>query len=140
MFKIVQTPVEEYFEKIAIDPSAGAVVIFDGTVRNHNEGHAVTSLEYQCYEKMALKEGEKILKEAMSKFSIISAICIHREGHLQIGDKAVRVWVQSAHRKDAFKACQFIIDQVKLSVPIWKREHYRDKTPKWVACHHCVSA
>ena len=116
---------------------AGAIVFFDGRVRNHNEGQQVSSLEYQCYQSMANKEGEKIVKEALDMFSIHHARCVHREGHLDIGDVAVWVGVSSSHRKEAFEACQYIIDEVKARIPIWKKEHYIGQPAKWVACHQC---
>ncbi len=138
MFEIKQDSINDIAsEKERVNSRAGAVVTFEGRVRNHNEGFKVKSLEYQCYESMALKEGQAILAEALDKFDVMDAYCVHREGHLKIGDMAVWVYVSSAHRREAFEACQFIIDEVKLRVPIWKREHYVDKKPEWVACHRC---
>ena len=116
---------------------AGGFVSFEGWVRNHNEGKEVNSLEYEVYESMAVKEGSKIIEEALSKFEIYDAICIHREGHLQLGDIAVYVGVSSAHRGPAFEACQYIINKVKVRVPIWKKEHYTDGDSGWVACERC---
>lgn len=118
-------------------PENGAAVIFEGMVRNHNEGKGVTSLEYQAYASMAEKVGSKIVDDAKKKFNITNAVCIHSTGHLQVGDIAVWVIATSHHRKDSFLACEYIIDQVKRLVPIWKREHYLDGAPEWVACHHC---
>lgn len=139
MFQIQSTNINDLpIKDSSHPPQAGAAVTFEGRVRNHNEGHNVTSLEYQCYESMAIKEGNKILKETFEKFNIINAICVHREGHLQISDIAVWIKVYSKHRKEAFEACQYIIDKVKLRVPIWKKEHYIDKDPEWVACHRCM--
>ena len=92
-------------------PDCGALVTFEGWVRNHNEGKAVTSLEYEIYHSMALKEGQKIIDEALEKFAIYDAVCIHREGHLALADIAVYVAVASAHRGAAFDACQYIIDK-----------------------------
>ena len=123
-----------------INPRAGARVVFEGIVRNHNEGLNVKSLEYSAYESMAIKEGQKIVDEALDKFDVISGRCVHRIGHLQITDMAVWVEVYSEHRREAFEACQYIIDEVKLRVPVWKREHYVDKKPEWVACHRCQEA
>lgn len=134
LFSITSKKIEEYVE---VSPRAGARVTFDGIVRNHNDGFDVTSLEYQAYEEMAVKEGQKIIDEALEKFDIISCHCVHRLGHLQVGDAAVWVEAYSEHRREAFEACQYIIDEVKLRVPIWKREHYVSKAPEWVACHRC---
>ena len=120
------------------NPQAGAAVYFEGIVRNHNEGHNVESLEYQSYESMAIKEGLKIIDEAKEKFDIYDVYCIHRTGHLQIGDNAVYVVANSAHRAESFRACEYVINEVKLRVPIWKKEHYTDRKPEWVACHRCA--
>lgn len=138
MFKIVDTPIrhDDLISKVE-DNKAGAIVFFDGRVRNHNEGHEVSSLEYQSYEAMAEKEGLKIIKEAQHIFEFHHAYCVHRVGHLQVGDVAVWVAVSSSHREVAFEACKFIIDEVKARVPIWKKEHYVNKTPEWIACHQC---
>lgn len=138
MFEITEKPVlhSELANKLD-DPRAGGLVFFDGRVRNHNEGHQVKSLEYQCYASMASKEGQKIVEEALSRYEIHDAYCVHREGHLAIGDTAVWVGVSSSHRQEAFDACQYIIDEVKARVPIWKKEHYVDRPAEWVACHRC---
>lgn len=120
---------------------SGGVVIFEGKVRDHNQGLKVSSLEYQVYEELALKEGAKIINEAYKKFNIHNIKAVHTYGHLQLGDTAVWIGVEAAHRDDAFKACRFIIDQIKLRLPIWKKEHYVDDQSKWVFCkdhHHHV--
>ncbi|MCB9061427.1 MAG: molybdenum cofactor biosynthesis protein MoaE [Halobacteriovoraceae bacterium] len=119
------------------NPEAGAVVTFEGKVRNHNDGKRVSSLEYQCYKPMAIKEGNNILNDAAKIFDVLDVYCIHAEGHLQIGDIAVWIIVTSKHRKAAYEANQYIIDKVKSCVPIWKREHYVNEDPIWVACHQC---
>ena len=116
---------------------AGGFVSFEGWVRNHNEGKTVKSLEYEVYETMAIKEGDRIVKQALSKFEVYNAICIHRSGHLELGEIAVYVAVSAAHRGPAFDACQYIINQVKICVPIWKKEHYTDGDSGWVACEQC---
>ncbi len=136
MFEISNTSIEEYKNKSLVTPECGGVVIFEGRVRNHNQGQTVESLEYEAYNELALKEGEKILNQAKEKFDILNAFCVHRVGHLQIGDLAVRIVVTSGHRREAFRACEFIIDAVKETVPIWKKEHYADQSieSKWVLC------
>ncbi len=136
MFEISNASIEEYRNKSFITPECGAVVTFEGRVRNHNEGQSVDSLEYEVYDTLALKEGEKILKEAKKKFDVLDVFCVHRVGHLQIGDLAVWIIATSKHRREAFKACEFIIDAVKDTVPIWKKEYYSDKSleSKWVFC------
>ena len=111
---------------------AGAVLIFEGVVRNHNEGRNVHSLRYEAYEAMAMSEGETILKQALAQFKIEHALCVHRVGDLAIGDIAVWVGVSAEHRDAAYEANRFIIDTIKQSVPIWKHERYRDKEAHWV--------
>ncbi|MEZ4488281.1 MAG: molybdenum cofactor biosynthesis protein MoaE [Cyanobacteriota/Melainabacteria group bacterium] len=135
---------------IAIDPSAltralkndaaGAVVTFEGRVRDHNDGKAVDHLVYESYEKLAVKEAEAILKEARERYPVLEAHCVHRVGKLEIGEVAVWVAVASAHRKEAFDACEFIIDSIKHRLPIWKKETYSDGSYEWVNCRHEAEA
>jgi molybdopterin synthase catalytic subunit len=113
---------------------AGACVCFEGWVRDHNDGAAVTALEYEAHRSIAETEGQKILDEARERFAILSARCEHRVGKLEIGDCAVWVGVTAAHRGAAFDACRYIIDETKHRVPIWKKEHYRDGQSGWVNC------
>ena len=141
MFEITNKSINSYpGNEVTLNPKAGAVVTFEGRVRNHNLGLEVTSLEYECYEPMALKVGDKILQKSLEQFDIIQAYCVHRQGHLQIGDLAVWIHVSSKHRLEAYLASQYIIDEIKLKVPIWKREHYVDRRPEWVACHRCMES
>jgi molybdopterin synthase catalytic subunit len=123
-----------------LDPAAGGYVSFEGWVRDHNEGKAVTRLEYEAFEALAVKEGERILGEAAKRFPIKHALCIHRVGALALTDMAVWVGASSAHRGEAFDACRYIIDEVKHRVPIWKKEHYRDGDSGWVNCEACAAA
>lgn len=116
------------------DPRAGAYVEFLGRVRNHNDGQAVRSLDYEAYGPLATKEGSRILQEAAARFDVIHAGCVHRIGSLQIGDLAVWVGVTAAHRDAAFKACRWIIDETKARVPIWKKEHYEGGVTQWINC------
>ena len=120
------------------DPSAGGYASFEGWVRDHNEGRHVHRLEYEAYEALAVKEGERIVREAIERFGVKSAACVHRVGSLAIGDLAVWVGVSSAHRAEAFAACRYIIDEVKHRVPIWKKEHYDDGDSGWVNCERCA--
>jgi len=119
------------------DPRAGAVVTFEGRVRNENEGREVLSLEYEAYEALATREAEKIIAEASASEGVFSILCAHRIGRLDVGDLAVWVAVSSAHRSEAFQACRHVIDEIKTRVPIWKKEHYVDGDSEWVACEHC---
>ena len=127
----------ELLKKRMISPDAGAYTSFEGWVRNENEGRRVIRLEYEVYDFLAVKEGKKIIHEACEQFSVINADCIHREGVLEIGDCAVWVGAVSPHRNEAFLACRYIIDQVKIRLPIWKKEHYFDGDSGWVKCERC---
>jgi molybdopterin synthase catalytic subunit len=133
MFRISPNPIDAAdLARELRDPVAGACATFEGWVRNRNDGRAVVALEYETHASLAEKEGGRILEEARVKFSILKAVCAHRSGALAIGDLAVWVGVAAEHRGTAFEACRYIIDQTKLRVPIWKREHYADGTVDWV--------
>ncbi len=121
------------------DPGAGGLCVFEGWVRNENEGRTVERLEYEVYAPLAISEGEKVIAEAQQLFPHLQAICVHRAGILQIGDCAVWVGVASPHRDEAFKACRYIIDQIKVRLPIWKKEHYVDGDSGWVNCERCAN-
>lgn len=137
-FRINLQPVDaEALKKELFDPSAGGFVSFEGWVRNRNEGKDVTHLEYQAYDALAIKEGEKIIREALDRYEVVDAVVEHRVGDLQIGDVAVVVHVSSVHRGPAFDACEYIIDELKIRVPIWKKEHYTDGDSGWIECHEC---
>ncbi|MDH3977697.1 MAG: molybdenum cofactor biosynthesis protein MoaE [Gammaproteobacteria bacterium] len=123
-----------------MDPASGAYVAFEGWVRNHNEGHDVLRLEYEAYEGLGVKEGERIIAEAEARFGIQSIYCVHRLGELGIADMAVLVGVSTPHRAEAFEACRFIIDEVKHRVPIWKKEYYSNGDSGWVNCERCSAS
>ena len=113
-------------------PDAGAYAAFEGWVRDHNEGRAAHGLRYEAYARLAEAEGERILEEALTRFAIADAACVHRVGELAVGELAVWVGVSAAHRDAAFGACRWIIDEVKASVPIWKHERYADGDASWL--------
>lgn len=141
MFAIVTDPIDpQALRERVLDPAAGGFCSFEGWVRNHHQGRAVLSLEYEAYRSLAEKEGARILAEAKEKFGIRQAVCHHRVGALGIGELAVVVCVSSAHRDAAFDACRYIIDEVKFRVPIWKKEHFADGESGWVRCDHCHDA
>jgi molybdopterin synthase catalytic subunit len=119
--------------------AAGGYVSFEGWVRDHNEGREVARLEYEAFQELAVKEGERIVEEALRRFPVVQALCIHRVGALGLGEMAVWVGVSSEHRGEAFDACRFIIDEVKHRVPIWKKEHYRNGDSGWVNCERCAA-
>lgn len=126
-------------EEIA-DPACGGYASFEGLVRNHNEGMSVRHLEYEAFEPLAVKEGERIVAEAIERLGIEHAACVHRIGDLAIGEMAVWVGVSARHRDEAFRACRYIIDEVKHRVPIWKKEHYENGDSGWVNCERCATA
>jgi molybdopterin/thiamine biosynthesis adenylyltransferase/molybdopterin synthase catalytic subunit/rhodanese-related sulfurtransferase len=139
-FSFSHTALDPQSLRVALeDPTAGGYASFEGWVRNHNEGHLVTRLEYEAFEALAIKEGERIVKEAIERFGVVKAACVHRVGLLAIGDMAVWVGVSSRHRAEAFAACRYIIDEVKHRVPIWKKEHYVNGDSGWVNCERCAA-
>jgi molybdopterin synthase catalytic subunit len=139
-FRVQATAFSPEKEKLCLmDPSCGGFVTFEGWVRNRNDGQQVLSLEYQAYEALALKEGNRIIGEALTRFPIANALCIHRVGRLEIGDLAVWVAVSAGHRDEAFKACRYVIDEIKHRVPIWKKEYYASGDSGWVNCEACAS-
>jgi adenylyltransferase/sulfurtransferase len=121
------------------DPACGGYASFEGLVRNHNEGHEVRHLEYEAFEPLAVKEGERIIAEAIARYGVEHAACVHRIGDLAIADMAVWVGVSARHRGEAFLACRYIIDEVKHRVPIWKKEHYVNGDSGWVNCERCAA-
>jgi len=124
---LIRTPIEtaETVAKLKA-PSDGAVVVFEGIVRNHSGSRSTLYLEYEAYEAMALAKMREIGAEMREKFSIRRYAMIHRLGHLEIGETAVLVAVSSAHRAAAFDACRYGIDTLKRTAPIWKKEFFRD--------------
>lgn len=139
-FRFSQTAIDPAAEREALEnPGCGGFVTFEGWVRNHNEGRDVKRLEYEAFEALAIKEGERIVAAAIAKFGVEHAACVHRVGALAIGDLAVWVGVSSQHRGEAFAACRYIIDEVKHRVPIWKKESYVNGDSGWVNCERCAS-
>ncbi len=114
------------------DPAAGAVVTFDGRVRNHNAGQAVSHLEYQAYPALVITTGQRILEEEAARHGILAAQAAHRTGPLEIGEAAVWVGVASAHRGPAFDAARTIMERLKYELPVWKKETYADGRSEWV--------
>ncbi|MFC4688126.1 molybdenum cofactor biosynthesis protein MoaE [Epilithonimonas pallida] len=119
---------------LASDPACGGMASFVGTVRNHTKGKSVTRLEYECYESMAVKEIQKIADKAISLFSVKNIVVHHRTGILFPGDAAVIIVVSDGHRNAVFDACSFIIENIKKTVPIWKKEIFEDGE-EWVSAH-----
>lgn len=103
----------------------GAVVVFDGIVRNHTRGRRTRFLVYEAYEEMALARMKELAAEAVTGFAVRDVVLLHRLGQLEVGETSVLIAVASAHRA-AFEACRWLIDTLKRTVPIWKKEHFED--------------
>jgi molybdopterin synthase catalytic subunit len=108
----------------SVSPAAGALCLFVGVVRDHNAGRAVRFLEYEAYEEMARREMERLEAEARARWPVTEVHIAHRLGRLEIGEASVAVAVASPHRAQAFEACRHLIDTLKATVPIWKKEHF----------------
>ena len=104
----------------------GAVVVFEGVVRNQTRGRKTLFLDYESYEKMALEQMESLANQALKQFQVRDVAVVHRLGRLEIGETSVLIVVASAHRAAAFDACRWLIDTLKRTVPIWKKEHFED--------------
>jgi MoaE-MoaD fusion protein len=124
---IVYEPIDtrSAVEKIK-HPEDGGIVVFDGMVRNNTHGRRTLHLEYEAYEEMALKQMEELAGQALIQFQVRDVAVIHRLGRLEIGETSILVIVASAHRAAAFDACRWLIDTLKRTVPIWKKEHFED--------------
>jgi molybdopterin synthase catalytic subunit len=139
MIEVIDRAIDaEKLKATLSNPGAGGFCVFEGWVRNENDGRAVERLEYEAYEPLVISEGDRVLAEALQRFPFLEARCVHRTGLLEIGDMAVWVGVASAHRDEAFKACRYIIDELKIRLPIWKKEHYVDGDSDWVNCERCA--
>ena len=106
--------------------SDGAVCVFDGIVRNNTRGRQTLFLDYEAYEEMALDQMRGLAGEAIAKFGVRDIALLHRLGRLEVGETSVLIVVASAHRGAAFDACRWLIDTLKKTVPIWKKEHFVD--------------
>ena len=132
-FSLVSEPIDIPSLAAALDnPAAGAVVTFDGRVRNHNAGQAVSHLEYQAYPALAIPTGQRILEEEAARHGLLAVRAAHRTGPLAIGEAAVWVGVASAHRGSAFDGARAIMERLKYGLPIWKKETYADGRTEWV--------
>lgn len=123
-----------YAESRFPDLFSGATVTFTGTVRVDQKENKVTRLEFEAYEPMALKELERIVELASGKWNLLSIVILHRTGIVMPGEPAVIVTVKTPHRKDAFECCAFVMDELKKTVPIWKKEVF-ENGESWVSAH-----
>ena len=133
MVRLQSEPIraEDLVALVAADED-GAVAVFLGTVRNHSAGRRVLYLDYEAYRGMAEAEMARIEREALDRFGVSAIAVVHRSGRLGIGEVSVGVAVASAHRAQATDACRFVIDELKRTVPIWKREHFEGGGAVWV--------
>ena len=146
LFELSETPLNTaHLADSLASARAGALVSFEGRVRDTNEGRTVVCLEYEAYPALSLAEGNAIVREAMESEGlegaaregqalkgVLAARCVHRVGTLSVGDVAVWIGVTAGHREEAFRACRYIIDEVKRRVPIWKKERYADGSAEWI--------
>lgn len=116
----------------ATRPDCGALAVFLGTSRDHHQGRRVERLAYEAYEPMALAALAALEQEAVRRFEIAECRIVHRLGEVPIAEASVAVVVTAAHRAPAFDACRWAMDELKASVPIWKKEHFVDGTEDWV--------
>lgn len=117
-----------------MSPESGGIDVFIGTVRNATKGKPVLKLDFEAYEPMAISEMQKIASQAFDKWPVQKILIHHRTGELQVGEVPVVIAVSAAHRDAAFDACRYIIDTLKQTVPIWKKEAFKDGDV-WVAAH-----
>jgi molybdopterin synthase catalytic subunit len=117
-----------------MSPQSGGIDVFIGTVRDATKGKQVERLEFEAYDQMALNEMKKIAGQAIDKWPLHKVLLHHRTGVLQVGEVPVVIAVSAAHRAAAFEACRYIIDTLKQTVPIWKKEIFEDGEV-WVAAH-----
>ena len=134
MFILQETTIDlNQARKIGQNPANGALVTFEGVVRadEHNK-HSVSELLYIADASVCIAEGEKIIVEALSKFTINDAVCIQRIGQLKVTDTAVWIGVWAPHRDEAFKGCRYIIEEIKKRLLIWKKEFYSNGSSAWI--------
>jgi adenylyltransferase/sulfurtransferase len=115
-------------------PDAGALVVFEGRVRNHHLGRPVTRLEYEAFDELAKSEGTAVVEDAERLHPGAQVLCVHRTGQLSVGEIAVWIGVTAPHRDTAFAACRHVIEELKRRLPVWKKEHHPDGAAEWVNC------
>lgn len=114
-------------------PEAGAVVLFLGRVRDHNDGRPVRGMRYEAYVEMAEPVLARIAEEAAARLGSDDVIVVHRIGELEVGDISVAIAAAAAHRAEAFDAARYVIEEIKTRLPVWKHEHYTDGAAEWLA-------
>lgn len=133
MFHVTTAPLSvQQVNDLVKRPTDGAVVTFDGIVRNNFDGRQVSYLEYEAYADMAEKKMAAIGAETQHKFAIGTIAMVHRIGRLEIGESSIVIAVAAPHRQAAFEACAYAMDRVKAEVPVWKKECFTDGADHWV--------
>ena len=131
IFQKEPIPVNDLVTTVGND-SDGAIITFIGQARNKSHDKGVSHLEYEIYEEMASSEMKKIIDDSFEQWPITDCVVVHRYGTVNIGETSIFIAVSSPHRDDAFKACRYIIDTIKKTVPIWKKEFYSDGS-QWIS-------
>lgn len=140
LIKICHEPIQSDDALQAVrHPACGAIVSFEGVVRDHHQGKTVLALEYHVYEKFFFAETQRILDEMHSRWPVKAAAVLQRVGCLQVGDTGLFIAVSSPHRAAGLAALSYAIEEFKHRAPVWKREHYATGT-EWVVCHHGPNA
>lgn len=140
-FQLSETPIDPNLLRARmLRNDAGGFCVFEGWVRNHHLGREVTRLTYEAFARLAIKQGRTVLQETSARFDLLDIQAVHRTGTLYPGELAVWIGVSSVHRAAAFSACQYAIDHIKATVPIWKHECYQDGTEAWVDPTACQCA
>jgi molybdopterin synthase catalytic subunit len=136
MFKVTTEPLKvQEVNDLVKRPTDGAVVTFDGIVRNNFDGRPVDYLEYEAYAAMAEKKLAEVAAEVRQKFAVGEVAMVHRIGRLEIGESSIVIAVAAPHRHAAFEACAYAMDRVKEDVPVWKKEFFADGEAHWVNQH-----
>lgn len=133
MIKIVKNRIdtESVLASVHSD-TCGAAVLFVGTTRRLTGGRETTKLEYECYDEMAIAKINQLCDQARRTWTMDNISVVHRVGTVEIGESSIAIAVSSPHRKSAFEAAQWLIDELKQQVPIWKKEHWADGSTEWV--------
>ena len=139
MNSITRDPIDlNALQTRAHHPQAGAMILFCGNIRNHSDGKAVVALEYEAQESMALRQIDETVAEACKRWELHYVEVIHRLGYMHVAECSIAIVVATSHRKDGYSASRFIIDTIKHSVPIWKKEHFFDGFSQWSkGCEAC---
>lgn len=132
MFVVSDLPINrEELVKSVESQEAGAIAVFDGVVRNNADGKKVLRMEYEAHKEMAENMMKELAEKTMKKYPVLGVAIQHRTGMLEIGESSVTIAVSSAHRAEAFEACRYVIDTLKVTFPIWKKEYFEEGS-NWV--------